>query len=494
MLILSFFATVLTSILWLIFIAFHIGSQLSQTSLGAIGMSDMALILAVVLLPLLVLWSFWGHFFNLRHEAELQKQFKILSTQISQNQEYIDNVARVLLNGFNQQSHSFAMEKIDMYIGEMNEILADLLRRYRLISDEKFHGIWDTVRLGNRWGFAKAFIELHDRVENFDNKLLKAARSQKLLAGGLTEFCARYTRLLCLLKEHDEENILQDIVETGAFGRVFAFFAPMVRDLHEETEQAEEVVQKMAETVVEDETEDEQPEFLFEPQNKEEEIKETDEADPALTSKQEMLPEQKRIYEKYVEDIGLETISEEKEEIKVPEIFTSEEKDFIPTTQENAKNKKPFWIRLLGLHEEEENEKKSPDVLTLALERSFGSASEQQEPQPVVKDKKEEQEENDISEVLEKIEEAAEISPEQKTDSADEVSSVENVLSEEPLDIPSTLLDKPVYEDETAPKTTRKGRFAFANTNKTIKNLQKEWEEMKKNDKASAAYADDNKE
>ena len=50
-----------------------------------------------------------------------------------------------------------------------------------------------------------------------------------------------------------------------------------------------------------------------------------------------------------------------------------------------------------------------------------------------------------------------------------------------------TAIDVPDEDDalekEIKPK---KSRFAFANTNKTIKNLQKEWEEMKKNDKVSA--------
>ena len=232
MLTFSFFTAVFATIVWLISAVFYISARLVSVDLTAISLMDMSLYVVIVFLPLLTLWSIWGKFYNLRHEAGLQKQFTLLSLQINQNQEYIDAAARILLKGTQQQAHVFALGKIELYISEMNEILADILQRYHLLSEEKLRAVWNLARLGNRWGFAKALVDLRNNTADFDKKLAKAAQEQSLLAGSLKEFCARYTRLLGLLKDHDEENILQDIIETGVFGKVFAFFAPITRNLN----------------------------------------------------------------------------------------------------------------------------------------------------------------------------------------------------------------------------------------------------------------------
>lgn len=439
MLVLSFFATVFISILWLVFAGFYISARFAGTDFYALGLNDAALCAVLLLLPLFVLWMIWGRFCGLRHETALQKQFLLLSSQIRQSQEYSDIIARLLLKESQLQAHAYAMGKIDLYIGEMNEILSDILRRYRLLNEDEMREVWTTVRLGNRWGFAKAFVDLHNAENGFEDKLLAAAGEQTLLAGSLTEFCARYTRLLGLLKKHDEENILQDIIETGAFGRVFAIFAPIVRRLYEKGPETEEVP---ASEAVSDEIVLSEDERFFKDEYADEEQERNDE--PGLFD--DMEPEE-----------------EEK----------ADDRDIEPKP-----TVKSFWSRLLGLHDEEDDTPKRPDPLTIALERSFGTPEE-----PRSEEKTQADEEKTEPSVTAENQQKDELIPPAETASAPESEPAEQA----PL--PDETVSAADENNAPAPAEPEKHfvskRFAFANTDKTIKNLQKEWEEMKKNDKAA---------
>lgn len=433
MLVLSFFTTVFVSVLWLASAGFYLSARFAGTDFYAIGLSDAALCAVLVLLPLLVLWAVWGRFCSLRHEASLQKQFLLLSSQIRQNQEYDDVIARLLLKSFQLQAHAFAMGKIDLYIGEMNEILSDVLRRYRLLNEEEMRSVWTTVRLGNRWGFAKAFVDLYNAENGFEDKLFAAAEEQTLLAGSLTEFCARYTRLLGLLKEHDEENVLQDVIETGAFGRVFAMFAPVVRRLYEKKPEPEEPA---APAVIADDIVLGDDERFF----KENDAQEYPDDEPGL----------------------FDNLEKEEDE---PEESSRDDDEAKPAV-------KSFWSRLLGLHADEDETPKHPDPLTIALERSFGTS---------------EKTESEKKETVSEPEVLSETETQKNEPSASESfptdeEKKEPVAAESASAVPEET-EKPAAEPERRPVSKR---FAFANTDKTIKSLQKEWEEMKKNDKAAA--------
>lgn len=436
MLVLSFFATVFVSVLWLVWAGFYLSVRFAGTDFYALGLSDAAFCAVLALLPLLVLWAVWGRFCSLRHETSLQKQFLLLSSQIRQNQEYCDVIARLLLKSSQLQTHAFAMGKIDLYIGEMNEILSDVLRRYRLLNEEEMRGVWTTVRLGNRWGFAKAFVDLYNAENGFEEKLFAAAEEQTLLAGSLTEFCARYTRLLGLLKDHDEENVLQDIIETGAFGRVFAMFAPIVRRLYKKEPEPEEPVA---------------PEVI---------------ADDIVL----------RDDERFFKDDDTQERSDDE-----PGLFDDLEKeDDEPEESGNDDEEKPaaksFWSRLLGLRDEEDETPKRPDPLTIALERSFGTSEKaESEKKETVSEPEALPETTDTE--TQKNEPAPSAEPFPTDGEKKESVAVESA------DAAPEEAEKPAAEPEKRPVSKR---FAFANTDKTIKSLQKEWEEMKRNDKAAA--------
>lgn len=393
MLTFSFFGTVFISILWLIYISIYLSIRLAGVDLTTLGLIDTALYVAIVFVPLSVLWSIWGRFYNLSHEKKLQKQLQLLSTQMTQSQEYSDVIARILLKSNQQQVHAFALSKVDLYISEMNEILSDVLQRYEFLDKTYYSTVIRTVAQGNRWGFAKAVVDLYNKDPDFEKKLTKSAISHRLLAGSITEFCANYTRLLRLLKSHDEDNILQEIIETGALGKVFAVFASIVRNLHEPE-------------IEKDVTE----------------IRNYRDEGPELRDDERFFKDDRILIDN---DENMDAQEEISSLRKRPTIF------------------RKIVNRVLRSKKEEDDEREKPDAFTMALERSFSDKG-----------------------LLDNV--PTFLSRSEREDSIEPVAP--NLSEEE-----NTKGFVGNFEIQTP-------RFNFDSTNKTIKSLQKEWEDMKKND------------
>ena len=258
MLTFSFFTAVFLTISWLMYIGTYIFSRLGGVSPAALGLTDLAVYTALAVVPLFVIWMTWNGFYRFRHEKNLQKQFKNIEAQFKQNQEFFEIVARMLWQGQQNRQNHFVLERTELFVSELNGLLADMLQRYNFISDSEAAKLWSTAEKGNKWGFAKALISLQNSSVDFENRLYRAAVREtlvkavpkngafvetpagygtviqvNLLRGTVNEFCARYARLLELLKMHDQEKIFLPVIETGALGKAFAILAPLADRLQQ---------------------------------------------------------------------------------------------------------------------------------------------------------------------------------------------------------------------------------------------------------------------
>ncbi len=236
---LSFFAAVFTSILWIIYTYFYLGVQLAGNSFETLSTSDMAICMFIAFAPLVVIWFFWDRIRSLHNEKALNKQISLLSSQISQNQEYSEIIARILLQTSQQQTKQTILQQTNFYIAEMNEILFDILQRYEFLPEKDIHNIWKNVNLGNRYGFAKALINLQNNSFVFPKQLKEKARTQTILLSSLKEFCSRYSQLITWLKKQDKSNEISSSIESGAFGRVYVTFSSIISEITYMTETAD---------------------------------------------------------------------------------------------------------------------------------------------------------------------------------------------------------------------------------------------------------------
>lgn len=243
MLTISFFTAVFLTISWMMYIGTYIYIRLNGVSMAALGLTDLSIYAALTVLPLLVIWTIWNGFYRFRHEKNLQKQFNTLDNQVKQNQGYFEIVAKLLYQGQQTSQNNFIVGKIDLFINEMNGLLADMLQRYSFIADSEAARLWVTAEKGNKWGFAKALINLQNSSTDFDNRLFRTACRENLMRGTINEFCARYIRLIEILKKYDQEKIFLNIVETGAFGKAFAILAPVSDRLQNQVVPAAEIIE-----------------------------------------------------------------------------------------------------------------------------------------------------------------------------------------------------------------------------------------------------------
>ncbi len=241
MLTFSFFTAVFLTISWIMYIGAYLFSRLQGIAFHNLGLTDLTIYTALTIVPLVVIWMIWGACYRFYHEKNLQKQFKSIELKLQQNQEFFEIATRLFYQAQKNRENHFILSQTELFIAELNGMIADILQRYKFITESEAAKLWMATEKGNKWCFAKALIDLQNSSTGFKGQLYRTAQREKLLRGNINEFCARYARLLEMLKAHDKDRIFLDIVETGALGKAFAILAPLSDKLQESAPLQEEL-------------------------------------------------------------------------------------------------------------------------------------------------------------------------------------------------------------------------------------------------------------
>ena len=223
---LAFFASVFSTFLWLIYMFMYLKDKLGGMSFGSLGLSDISLYIALLVLPVLVLWMIFGYVTQYLNFHRLNDNMYSLFKQMKKNLEYTDLIARIMLEAEQNGKDGFILNKFDLFITDMNELLAEIIQRGALAAPEQIDSLWAKTRNGAKWAFGKVIIEIDANQGNFGSRLVLKAQNDKVLAGTILEFCARYQNLLGILEKHDKERIFLTMVETGVYGKVYSILAP----------------------------------------------------------------------------------------------------------------------------------------------------------------------------------------------------------------------------------------------------------------------------
>lgn len=229
-----FFSLVFSSILWLIYILSYINGKLGSATFSSLGLTDMTVFLALILLPLFILWMIFGHINQYITSRSSSKNFKSLFIQMKKNQDYTDLLARVLIEAEQQIKNGFALNRFDLLIADMNELLSEIIQSCGFASKEQIEHLWVKIQNGGKWAFAKVIIEVSQNQPNFSERLFDKARRNLVLSGTIMEFCARYLSVVELLERHDQEKIFYNILETGVMGKVFSILSPVAKEIQKD--------------------------------------------------------------------------------------------------------------------------------------------------------------------------------------------------------------------------------------------------------------------
>lgn len=227
----SFFVSVFSSLLWLIYSTGYISDNTVGVKFSSLGLTDLSVYILLVIMPIFVLWMVFGYvnqYINLR---AVNKNMYSLFKQMKKNQDYSDLLARILLESEQQIKNGFILNRLDILIADINELLATLISRTNIASAEQIENLWGKVKNGSKWAFGKVIIEVNQNQADFGGRVFNKAQNDVVLAGTVLEFCARYQNILSLLEKHDQEKIFLMVVETGVLGKVYSILAPIADDI-----------------------------------------------------------------------------------------------------------------------------------------------------------------------------------------------------------------------------------------------------------------------
>ena len=225
------FGVIFTTGIWIAYALHYITNSLSGISFLDAGLTNVLLYVLFVCLPIFILWSVFGYVSQFLYNRTYSRQLFRLFSQQKKTMDYSDLLARIMLETEQNIKSAFMLNRFDLLVADMNELLSEFLQRERLVSSEQIEHLWIKVQNGGKWSFGKVLIENYNRQPSFQKRIFSDAMSDSILSGTIMEFCARYQTLLSILEKHDKEKIFLNIIETGVFGKVFAILAPLADEL-----------------------------------------------------------------------------------------------------------------------------------------------------------------------------------------------------------------------------------------------------------------------
>ena len=425
MLALAFFISVFSTLIWLIFAVAYVNDHLNGVAFSSLGITDISVYVGLALLPILILWMVFGFINQYLGSRALSNNMFSLFKQMKKNQDYTDLIARIMLEAEQEIKDGFILSKFDLFIADMNELIADLLTRCNIASTDQIDRLWSKVQNGGKWAFGKVLIEVNQNQPNFQMRIYEKSQRDNVIAGTILEWCARYLSLTSLLEKHDKERVFITIIETGVFGKVFSILAPVSDEIRRSREFAPSgpAAPVFAPKENLSSAMPQQTQVVAE----EEEVNQISAQDNTVARKTEKAA--------FFEKIDAKAFAEKAAKLNP---FRKEKKQpfFAEPSISNAEEKDPF---------------------SMALERSFGETEELAAPQ------------------------IAEPSFDKEDDFsvAEEMSAPVNEPRFEPQVNDMSEIDVPAPKVEPKEAIVQPEDDSFANTRKTLNDLKKEWEEMR---------------
>ncbi len=232
----AFFTSIFSTFSWLIFSLIYISDKLTGISSESLGVSDLMVYLCMTLLPILVIWLIFGYVLNFSNARTNAKNFQNIFSQAKKNQDYSDLIARALIECEQNIRSGFILNKFDIFVVDLNELLSEIISRCKIISEGELQDAWARIENGGKWFLGKLIIEANRKRSDFSAEIIRRAEEDSIVEGTILEFCARYQSLVALLEKHDKERLLLEIVETGVLGKVFSIIAPVADKIRKNRE------------------------------------------------------------------------------------------------------------------------------------------------------------------------------------------------------------------------------------------------------------------
>ncbi len=256
----AFFVSIFSSLLWVMYSFSRISESLSGGTFDSVNIADFTIYAGVIFIPVLIIWVIFSFVIQYINSKTTSKNMLLLFKQMKKNQDYTDLIARIMLEAEQEIKDGFVLNRFDLFVADMNELIAEIIYRSNIASGEQVERLWKKVQQGGKWAFGKVIVEVNSNQPNFQMRVFEKSQNDTVLAGTILEFSARYINLLSLLEKHDKSRVFLTMIETGIFGKVFSILSPVSEEVKKNRETKPSRKTAFAPRV------QEQPQPLFEPQ------------------------------------------------------------------------------------------------------------------------------------------------------------------------------------------------------------------------------------
>lgn len=225
---------------WLCYLGLYLHGQLAGNDLGSLSPIQMAIYVGLALVPVWIVWQIFSNAILFIHTKKTNARLSQLLEQGKKNQDYTDLIVRVMIEAEHEIKDGFVINKFDVFVSGLNEILADIILRANISSTIQLEQLWTRVKNGERWIMGKTLVEAFKRQNTFADYLAQKAEKDAIFKGTLLEFCARYQDLSALLEKHDRDRVFISMIETGVFGSAYGLLAPIVDKSETQTKELPE--------------------------------------------------------------------------------------------------------------------------------------------------------------------------------------------------------------------------------------------------------------
>lgn len=224
----SFFMAAFSSIIWFIY-SFNYINFLSVVSSGNAEQLYQGII--IVFFPVAVIWAIFLSIKNARSEHRTNRFILRMLDRLDKNAENLNALNCSLIAAEKEIKNTFVLNEFNILISDINETLADIIKRSNSVSSAQMEHLWARTSGGERWLIAKTFIETFNFQTGFANHLLAKAQKDNLLKGSILEFHSRFKSLRQLLDAYDAQKMFFNMIEYGAMGKVFSLITPIAQEL-----------------------------------------------------------------------------------------------------------------------------------------------------------------------------------------------------------------------------------------------------------------------
>ena len=216
-----YIVAVAATTLWIAAIAGYVRALGGVTGLGDLAPADLAILVAGVTGPIILLWLIVAIMGQGRAVVEFGRRLGELAAQNRQSLQQAESHARALLQLQAQAARMQVLETRRLGLQEMAASAGVLAERLGVMKHDAVNAAWARYGAGDINVFVQSFLSFAVSHPDIDVRMAEAVARDAVAGVALATFVRRYERLV---EACGDDKLAAEIFDDGALGRAYRLF------------------------------------------------------------------------------------------------------------------------------------------------------------------------------------------------------------------------------------------------------------------------------